>query len=259
MFRVSVYLWAALNTCMLVGCTTVTKKQQSDQVKSEQELETSCSIHASWDELLSKNVDDNGSVNYLGFKSDSLLLQSYLSKLSDNYPTPSWSNNEKLAYWINVYNAFTVKLIIDNYPVKSIKDIGSVLYGPWDQRIVQLKEYSFTLNHIEHNILRKEFAEPRIHFAIVCASISCPELLNKAYTGHNVREQLDQRAKLFINDTTKNLVASKQITISKIFKWFEGDFTTNGTVIDYLNLHCAQKINNSAEIVYFDYNWGLNE
>ena len=133
--------------------------------------------HSLWNDLLQKHVSVQGNVNYKGFKLDYSDLERYLQSLSDNIPNKSWSKAEKLSYWINAYNAYTIKLIIDKYPLKSIKDINR----PWDQRFIKLGEKIYTLNDIEHEILRK-MNEPRIHFAIVCASISCPKLQNEAFT-----------------------------------------------------------------------------
>src|SRR5690606_7886580 len=126
-----------------------------------------------------KHVAPNGLVNYNGFKQDKQQLDLYLKLLQAGVPDPDkWSKEEQLAYWINAYNAFTIKLIIDNYPLKSIKDLNSTIAIPtinsiWDDKFFSLGGQKFSLNMIEHGILRKDFDEPRIHFAINCASISC--------------------------------------------------------------------------------------
>lgn len=210
--------------------------------------------HQKWNRLLQKHVTANGNVDYLGLKKDLIQLQTYLDELSANVPQKSWSKNAVLAYWINAYNAFTVKLILDHYPVKSIKDIKR----PWDQEFIVLGNRTYSLGDIEHEILR-EMNEPRIHFAINCASFSCPELANKAYTEQNLEQQLDTAAKTFVNDKTKNMIKADYIEISKIFKWFSGDFETQGTLIDFLNKYSTLKIDNDAKVKYKDYNWSLNE
>lgn len=210
--------------------------------------------HQKWNRLLQKHVTTNGNVDYLGFKNDRNQLQTYLDELSANVPQKSWSKNAVLAYWINAYNAFTVKLILDHYPVKSIKDIKR----PWDQEFIGLGDRTYSLGDIEHDILR-EMNEPRIHFAINCASFSCPELANKAYTEQNLEQQLDTAAKTFVNDKTKNMIKADYIEISKIFKWFSGDFETQGTLIDFLNKYSKVKIDSDAKVKYKDYNWSLNE
>jgi len=192
-------------------------------------------------------------------------LNEYLTQLQETPPdTKRWSENEKLAYWINVYNAFTIKLIMDFYPIESIKEIGSAIQiplinSPWDIPIINIGDQKLTLNDVEHRILRKDFHEPRIHFAIVCASISCPKLRPEAYTSSLLEAQLNEQAFAFVNDPSKNMITSDEIKISRIFQWFGGDFENNGTVIEYLNQFSDTKINTSADQTYLDYNWGINE
>jgi Protein of unknown function, DUF547 len=220
--------------------------------------------HAPFTELLKKHVAANGKVNYKGFIRDSLQLNQYLKQLSDNPPQNSWSREDQLAYWINAYNAFTVQLIIRNYPLKSIKDIGSrvkipFVNTPWDIKFIRIGRKKFDLNNIEHGILREKFKEPRIHFAIVCASVSCPRLLNEAYVGNQINQQLDAQARDFINDKSRNKVSANAAQLSQIFNWFGGDFTRNGTLTEFINRYASVKINKNARITYLDYNWGLNE
>ncbi|NGY37888.1 DUF547 domain-containing protein [Flavobacterium sp. XN-5] len=210
--------------------------------------------HAKWNTLLQKNVSKNGKVNYKAFQKDSKELQSYLNELSGNVPTKSWSKNATLAYWINAYNAYTVKLILDNYPTKSIKEIND----PWGKKFISLGNKKYSLEEIEHEILRK-MDEPRIHFAINCASFSCPNLLNEAYTETKLEKQLVAISKSFINDKTKNTITANEIEISKIFDWFSGDFKKKGSVIDFLNQYSTIKISSKAKVNYKDYNWKLNE
>nr|WP_321247995.1 DUF547 domain-containing protein [uncultured Psychroserpens sp.] len=211
--------------------------------------------HSQWDELLQKHVSDQGDVNYKGFKIDKIKFTSYLEMLSKNAPEDSWSKDETLAYWMNVYNAFTVKLILDNYPTKSIKDIS----GPWNHRFIKIGEKWHTLNDVEHRIIRK-MDEPRIHFALVCAAVSCPRLYNKAFTAKNIEADLDLLTKGFLSDTTKNEFTENSIKISKIFKWYGGDFKIDGKdLIDFFNQYTDVKISSKAIKSYKDYNWNLNE
>lgn len=219
--------------------------------------------HSAWTKLLQELVTENGQVNYLGFMARKEELGAYLKVLGDNHPDPEkWTEEEQLAYWINAYNAFTVQLIIDNYPLESIKDIKRwnipFLNTPWTIKFIKIGGKKYDLDAIEHKILRKQFNEPRIHFAIVCASISCPRLLNEAYTADKLNEQLNMQAKHFINDLSKNRVSVDKLQLSKIFSWFSGDFTKNGSLIDYLNKYTDVQINEDAEISYLDYNWKLN-
>lgn len=210
--------------------------------------------HSQWDALLHKYVSASGNVNYKGFLQSKNELNSYLKTLETSVPTKSWSRNATLAYWINVYNAFTVKLIIDNYPVKSIKEISN----PWGKKFFSLGGKKYSLEQVEHQILRK-MNEPRIHFAINCASYSCPNLLNEAYTESKLSKQLADAAKSFINDKTKNTISSSRIDISEIFNWFGGDFKTKGSLIDFLNDYSNTTINSNAKTTFKDYNWTLND
>jgi hypothetical protein len=153
---------------------------------------------------------------------------------------------------------------MDYYPIESIKDVGSAIQvplinSPWDIPIINIGSQELTLNDVEHRIIRKDFNEPRIHFAIVCASISCPILRPEAYNSSLLEKQLNEQAFAFINDPSKNMITSNEIKISRIFLWFGGDFKEEGTIIDYLNQFSKTKINVNADQTYLDYNWGINE
>ena len=162
-----------------------------------------------------------------------------------------------MAYWINAYNAFTIDLVVSEYPVKSIRNIGKG--SPWDIRFIKIQDKEYSLNDIEHKILRVEFDEPRIHFAINCAAISCPKLLNEAYVAEKLDLQLEAMAKEFINDAENNRISSKKAELSNIFNWFKEDFTKNGSLIEYVNQYANTKASPKARIVYLKYNWNLNE
>ena len=221
--------------------------------------------HELWDVLLHKNVDADGNVNYKGFTNDSLKLNAYLDTLASHPPDANaWSTEEQLTYWINAYNAFTVQLILKHYPLKSIKDIGSAIQvpfvnSPWDIKFIDIGGMLLDLNNIEHDILRKKFNEPRIHFAINCASFSCPKLRAEAYLTERLEGQLQEQAAAFINDPKRNKIGHDHIEVSKIFNWFSGDFTKNGSLIDFLNQYSKVKINKGAKVDYIDYDWTLNE
>jgi hypothetical protein len=210
--------------------------------------------HSKWTEILQLYVAQNGDVNYKKMQKNRDTFKVYLNDLASNPPKDSWSNSEIKAYWINAYNAFTVQLVLDNYPIKSIKDISE----PWGQMFFKIGGKSMSLNTIEHEILRP-MGDPRIHFAIVCASESCPKLLNYAYESETLNDQLDQAAKEFINDASKNSLTASEITISKIFKWFKSDFPKGDDFISYLNNYSIVKLFPETKINYQNYNWFLNE
>jgi hypothetical protein len=210
--------------------------------------------HSKWTEILQLYVAENGDVNYKKMQKNRDTFKVYLNDLASNPPNDSWSNSEIKAYWINAYNAFTGQLVLDNYPIKSIKDISE----PWGQMFFKIGGKSMSLNTIEHEILRP-MGDPRIHFAIVCASESCPKLLNYAYESETLNDQLDQAAKEFINDASKNSLTASEITISKIFKWFKSDFPKGDDFISYLNNYSIVKLFPETKINYQNYNWFLNE
>ena len=220
--------------------------------------------HSIWNELLSKYVEDGGLVDYNGFISEKANLQTYLDLLSENAPSESWTDNQKLAYWINAYNPFTVKLIVDNYPLKSIKDLNPTITIPtvksiWTKEWFQIGGVDFSLDKIEHKILRKEFEEPRIHFAVNCASISCPILRAEAYTADKVDRQLDEQARIFLNDPTRNVITKDRIQISKIFSWFGGDFKKDQSLVEFIDQYTEVDIDEKAKVKFMKYDWNLNE
>ena len=218
---------------------------------------TSNHIHELWDELLKKHVSTNGNVDYKGIKYEYKKLLDYiyvLSLIHENEQFDSLSKNEKLAYWINLYNALTVDLIIRNYPITSIKDIKN----PWKQRLWKAANLNYNLDEIEHVILRK-MNEPRIHFAIVCASISCPKLQNEAFNAANLEIQLSQSTREFLMDSTKNTITEYHLELSKIFKWFSTDFNESGGVRTFIKQYSKLNISDKAKITFKTYNWNLNE
>ena len=210
--------------------------------------------HNIWNALLQKNVSIQGNVNYKGFKADRKTLLNYITSLSNNMPNDSWTREDKLAYWINAYNAMTIDLILRHYPIESIKDIKD----PWDQRYWKLGEKYYNLNEIEHDILRK-MDEPRIHFGIVCASFSCPKLQNSAFTADNFDNQLTLATKEFLSDPNRNEISKNSLKLSKIFQWFSKDFKQDGDLLDFLNKYSDIKISANAKKSFKDYNWSLNE
>jgi hypothetical protein len=221
--------------------------------------------HQLWNELLKAHVKPDGRVDYKGFIREKPKLESYLKLLSENAPDRSkWSKNEQLAYWINVYNAFTVKLIVDFYPTKSIRDLGPRIKIPlikdvWHYKFFKIAGVDMSLDEVEHSILRKEFEEPRIHFAINCASVSCPPLLNEAFVASTLENQLARVTTTFVNDPSRNKISAQSAQLSSIFSWFKGDFTKKGTLVEFLNRYSKVKISPNARITFLDYNWNLNE
>ena len=229
--------------------------------------------HARWDALLRKYVDRAGYVNYTTWKTspqDVQRLDLYLASLSQGALKRSASRNAILAFWINAYNAVTVKGILHAYPIESIQDLRSTLgfgYDIWDDLLLIVGGTKFSLNQMEHEILRK-IKEPRIHFAIVCASVGCPKLRNEAYTDDKMESQLSANGKAFFKDQTKFRYDPKEgrIHVSKILKWFGKDFGPTAAdqmaaIAPYLPNESTKRFarSSAARVSYLDYDWSLND
>lgn len=210
--------------------------------------------HTAFDALLQKYVSETGKVNYKGFQADKAALDSYCQMLAAYPVQDNWSREEKMAYWINAYNAFTIKLIVENYPTKTIMNFDGG--KTWDVRRIKIGDKKYSLNNIENDILRPQFKDPRIHFALNCAAKSCPPLWNHAYTAENLNATLEARAEAFINNPKHNSISSTQAQVSKIFEWYSADF---GDLKKFLNKYSNTKLKSSAEVSFKDYNWELND
>ncbi|GJM16399.1 MAG: DUF547 domain-containing protein [Thermodesulfobacteriota bacterium] len=249
--------------------------------------------YSTYNSLLNEYVDKD-SVNYQGFIDSRAQFETFLRTIGsvNENDYEGWSEEQKLAFWINAYNAFTLKAIIDHYPIKRSFSLVGIFYAP-SNSILQIKgvwkKLQFravgmmvTLDEIEHQILRKEFNEPRIHMAINCASISCPDLSNEAYLPETLEQQLTQASINFVNNPSKGIQIDEQkrkVKLSKIFKWFGEDFIENygGTVlfnnyslkenavlnfaVQYLEAQTAKEylMKNKLKIGYLGYDWHLNE
>jgi hypothetical protein len=209
--------------------------------------------HSTWDQLLRTYVSSSGQVNYSGLKSAVGQLDGYLELLKANVPAADWGKNQTMAYWINAYNAFTVKLILDNYPLSSIKDIDNG--SPWDRKWINIGGKTYSLNQIENDILRARYNDPRIHFAVNCAAASCPPLYNRAFTTDNLVSVLNARTNKFINDAKYNTLTNEAVAISKIFDWYGTDF---GKPLDYIRRYTSQEISPDAKVTFREYDWQLN-
>ena len=211
-----------------------------------------------YNSLLQKHVDKQGNVDYKGLKTDEARLDMYMEYLAATSPNKTWSINKQKAFWINAYNAYTLKIILENYPLKSITKIKKKGKTAWKIPFVKVGNKLYTLDHIEHKILRKNLFDPKIHVGVNCASISCPKLSNIAFTEENIEAELTRLMNDFVNDPSKNKLSKKKVQISSIFDWFKEDFTKNNSVIDYLNTFSKIEINSNAKINYLKYDWSLN-
>ncbi|MFC1561752.1 DUF547 domain-containing protein [candidate division KSB1 bacterium] len=245
--------------------------------------------HSAYDEILKAHVEQ-GLVDYAGLKSEKGGLDRYMNMLAEARPDDyeQWSREEQLAFWINAYNAITLYGIRENYPVQyggfvarlrfpesSIRQIS----GFWDKVFVKPLGKEYSLNHIEHEILRKEFNDPRIHFAIVCASMSCPDLSREAYTAEKLDHQLDLAVVNFLKQP-KGLRIDRHnniLFLSSIFGWYKDDFAVDNLpdrlmkykkeqhgFMSFIMRYTDEQTNNyiltnSPEVRFLDYDWSLNE
>lgn len=219
--------------------------------------------HASFTELLKKHVNDRGGVDYEGFLADRELLGSYLKLLQAHPPnSETWTDSDQIAYWINVYNAYTIELILEHYPLQSIKDIaGGIPFvnTPWDIKFIEIGGETYDLNNVEHGILRKYFDEPLIHVAVNCASVSCPKLLNEAYEGATLNRQLERQADFYVNQSGKNDISGESWNLSRILKWYGGDFEDRyGSVEGFIRAFADKPLAEEPDISFKEYNWDLN-
>ncbi len=253
-YNESVHRTSKQNEDIKVDAEIETIPQEANKIIETDSKEETKPNHSIFDGLLKKHVSATGKVNYNSFKNDLKTLNDYINYLCSIEELTDWSKNEKLTYWINLYNATTIKLILDHYPVKSITN----LYNgkPWDQKLIKIGTKSYTLNNIENDIIRPRFKDARIHFAVNCAAKSCPKLMNGAFIPEKLNFQLEQQAKKFINGP-ENELSADAIKISKIFEWYKEDFE-NGDIVTFLNKYSNIKINPNATITYKEYDWSLN-
>ena len=218
--------------------------------------------HRIFGELLAQ-YNQAGQVNYAGFKAEESLLDTYLDQLSRTDPE-SLSAPDRFAFYVNAYNAWTIKLILSAYPeLKSIKDLGNLFRSPWKRKIVVLNGKKVSLDHIEHDILRPQFRDPRVHFAVNCASLGCPPLFKEPFKGSRLDQQLNTATTAFINDRRYNRFDGNTLHVSKIFKWFEEDFDHD--VIGFFEQFASDELKRqikerrtNLKLAYLDYDWGLN-
>ena len=241
--------------------------------------------HEAWTALLRKHVrllrgGQASEARYAGFAADRAALKTYLDSLSavTEATFKRWPKPEQQAFLMNAYNAFTVELILTKYPdLKSIKDLGSLFSSPWKPKWVPLLGAKLSLDDIEHGLLRARgvYDEPRVHFAVNCASIGCPMLREEAFTGERLEAQLQQQTERFMADRTRNRWNAQRgrLELSKIFDWYGEDFALGHQGIRSLKAFAGQHAERLADapadrarlqsgafdIAFLDYDWALND
>ena len=224
--------------------------------------------HDSWQTLLNRYVVENADgINRFAYKSvseeDRQQLSTYLATLADTRIS-QYNRKQQQAFWINLYNALTVRVILDNYPVESIRDISSGFFssGPWSLELIKIEGEQLTLDDIEHRILRPIWQDARIHYAVNCASLGCPNLQEQAFTADNTEALLNKAASEFINHPRAVAIDKDELVVSSIYDWFEVDFGDEQGVITHVKLFAddqlTRKLRDFDEIDGYDYDWRLN-
>lgn len=227
--------------------------------------------HSAWTALLStyvkKGDDGLNRVDYAGWKRNGhAALKDYVAALAKVDPK-TLSRDAQFAYWANLYNAVTIDIVLDHYPVATIRDIdisGFFSNGPWGKKVVTVNGIELSLNDIEHVIMRGTFEDPRVHYAVNCASIGCPNLGTEAFVGATLQAQLDEAARIFVNSPRGFQVSSGRVRASKIYSWFQEDFDgSEAGVLAHARKYAEGALKTALEgrddISGFDYDWALND
>jgi len=236
--------------------------------------------HSAWDHVLKEFVSEQGRVDYAALKANPAELNRYVtelaaqSPLSDPQQFPTRAS--QLAYWINAYNALVMEAVIDHWPVESVRKIGGLPYSFFWRKKFVLGERKYTLDAIE-GIMRKNLAEPRIHFAIVCAANSCPRLQRQAYTPENTDRLLEEAARFYVNEPRNLRIdpAQNRVTVARIFSFYHEDFesyvrennltSTGQPILDYVKVYASEENRRALDglnhpiLEHFDYDWGIND
>ena len=233
--------------------------------RTEQSVEGDAFSHDLFDQVLQEHVDENGQVNYTKLKANPEKFEAYLDLVAAANPT-ELSYNEQLTFWINAYNALVIKGVINHYPITSVRKV-KLFNGFFSRLKFQAAGKTYTLNQIEHGIIREEFVDPRVHFALVCASSSCPPLWNRAYAVETIEARLETVTFNFIRNPEQVRIdrAKRDVYVSKIFKWYKDDFKSGydgvaDFLADYLPPEDAEYLSSTdVKFRYLDYDWTLND
>ncbi|PYT28223.1 MAG: hypothetical protein DMG57_15540 [Acidobacteria bacterium] len=229
--------------------------------------------HSAWDRVLKAHVNPSGEVDYRAIKADRKDLDRYSGQLGgaspENHPELFPARADQFAYWINAYNAFVTRGVADRYPTHSVRDLGPLL-GFFRREEYIAGGRKMSLSSLENVILRKKFADPRVHFSIVCASLGCPMLAREAFTGVNLEQLLDRQARRFINQrrNVKVDAATNTVRLSKIFDWYTVDFVGSKgkqALVDYIRRYASPETRRALDalkqprIRFYDYDWSIND
>lgn len=213
--------------------------------------------------VLEQYVNEDGLVDYRSLKANRAGLDAYVELLGGTDPTALGTRDDRLAYWINAYNAVTIQYVLDEYPLRSVRDVKKSGQDFWKSRKFTLGGKEYVIDAIENEVIRPRFQDPRVHFVLVCAARGCPILEARAFTGDDLQARLDAAAKRFLNDSRRNRVdrSAGRLYLSSIFKWYSADFEeAAGSVRDYVKQYLEDPAGiDDLEIEWLDYDWSLNE
>jgi hypothetical protein len=274
MFRLSAKLVVGLVLAMAAPIASTVEAADANPAFARLSAGSAATVdHSAWDKLLEAYVVPGGDglnrVDYAKFKSAGhLALKTYVTALQTVDPA-TLDRTEQFAFWVNLYNAKTIDVVLDKYPVKSIKDISLggglktlVTGGPWQAKIMKVSGVDLSFDDIENTILRPIYRDPRVHYSVNCASVGCPNLAVEAYTGAKLEAMLEAGAKTFINSPRGVLVDAGKIQASSIYEWFQADFGgSEAAVLDHLRKYASPKLteqlNKAGRIARYDYDWKL--
>lgn len=259
-----------LATTLVSSAAMAQTREAPSQVKMESVMNTA---QSAWNDALSRYISAPDAMGVARFdysalhnnKADQKVLTDYIKYLESQTPS-TMTDAQAVSYWANLYNALTVEVIIDNYPVKSIREIKSGLFsmGPWKKTVTKVEGKKLSLDNIEHDIMRVEFPSPHIHYMVNCASVGCPNLKDSLWDAKTMDAEREQAARDFINSSRGVSVGPKGLTVSSIYKWFKEDFgATEAERLAHFRAFAdadlAAAIDGGAKIIGDDYDWSLNE
>jgi len=246
----------------------LTSAAEAEIANTAAEIAASENINTVYGDFLGNYITETDGINFVAYgdvsETDHQALKAYISAL-ENQGVEGLSDEEAMAYWFNLYNAATIDVILDNYPLSSIRSLGALNRGPWDRKILNVSGVGeMSLNDVEHGTLRATWNEPRIHYAVNCASFGCPNLMDRPWEAETLEDDLEAAAIAYVNHPRGVRVEDGKVTASKIYNWYKEDFGGNQAgILDHARQYAtgdlAEALTDATKIDSFEYNWDLNE
>lgn len=268
MHMISTLLLAGVASTVIASTSLAANTTQLEALNITVATAAEANINAPYNAFLEKYGSTADGVNLLDYgavtDADHQSLKDYIATLEQLTPS-TMSQNEELAFWFNLYNAKTIDLIVEAYPVKSIRSLGLLGSGPWGKKVLTVEGNELSLDNIEHDTVREKYDEPRVHYAFNCASIGCPNLAFTAWEADTLDDRLDDAARAYIAHPRGISVDNRgRVTASSIYKWFKEDFGSNDSeVLDHIRQYATdaklEVLEGKTKINKYDYNWDLND